>query len=66
MRILITTANHCPQGILWAPHFRDDGSCRCDVLQDQDAADLERCCRPGNPRLSAADERLPWTRPQRR
>ena len=47
------------------PHFRDDGSCRCDVRQDQDAADLELGCRPGDLRLSAADERLPWTRPHK-
>ncbi len=65
MRILITTANRCPQGILWAPHFRDDGSCRCDVPQDQDAADPELDRHPGTPRLSTHG-RPPWTRPQRR
>ncbi len=33
MRILITTANRCPQGILWAPHFRDDTERQPDHYQ---------------------------------
>ncbi len=37
MRIVITTANRCPQGILWAPHFRADGSCHCEPRQDEEA-----------------------------
>jgi hypothetical protein len=37
MRIVITTANRCPQGILWAPHFRTDGSCHCERRQDEAA-----------------------------
>jgi hypothetical protein len=37
MRIVITSSNRCPQGILWAPHFRADGSCQCEPRQDEDA-----------------------------
>jgi hypothetical protein len=36
MRIVITTANRCPQGILWAPHFCADGSCHCEPRQEED------------------------------
>jgi hypothetical protein len=36
MRIVITTSNRCPHGILWAPHFRADGSCHCEHRQDED------------------------------
>ena len=41
MRIVITTANRCPQGILWAPHFRADGSCRCERQGDEEALTRE-------------------------
>jgi hypothetical protein len=41
MRILITTSNRCPQGILWAPHFRDDGFCRCERRHDEQALTRE-------------------------
>jgi hypothetical protein len=37
MRIVITAANRCPQGILWAPHFRADGSCHCERRHDEEA-----------------------------
>jgi len=41
MRIVITTASRCPQGILWAPHFRADGSCRCETRPDEEALKQE-------------------------
>jgi len=40
MRVVITTSKRCPQGILWAPHFRTDGACRCE--RQRDAAALTR------------------------
>src|SRR6266511_5115524 len=39
MRVVITTSKRCPQGILWAPHFRTDGACRCE--RQGDAASTE-------------------------
>ncbi len=41
MRIVITTSNRCPQGILWAPHFRADGACRCERQRDEEALTRE-------------------------
>jgi hypothetical protein len=33
VRVVIVQASRCPQGILWARHFRADGSCDCEAIR---------------------------------
>jgi len=39
--VVIVQAGRCPQGILWPRHFRDDGSCYCEVRDDEEALKAE-------------------------
>jgi hypothetical protein len=35
VRVTIVPAGRCPNGILWAPHFRADGSCLCEATVEE-------------------------------
>lgn len=37
VQVTIVPAGRCPQGILWAGHFRADGSCECEPEERTEA-----------------------------
>lgn len=41
MQVVIVQAGRCPQGILWSRHFRADGSCFCEVRDDEETLKAE-------------------------
>jgi hypothetical protein len=36
--VFIVLGDACPAGVIWAGHYRPDGSCRCDPAEDSTPA----------------------------
>jgi len=66
VRIVITTSDRCPQGILWAAHFRADGSCHCEPRQDEDALTRELRRIDHETKAAARQARALWPRLDKR